>query len=351
MTDNNSLLVYTPLEASNAAEKYIQWKQENNGGGMPLYIPKMEYSAKDRKGFLPVLPGELITVIGRPGSGKTGLMFRWARERAKDLQRQVSLGNKDAANSVVLYVTLEQLVEELRLFHASAESNISTTDVVSGQANDHLDEIQKTFRSLHTTPLWFVGKSRERRKNKTPINETTLTSAFASIEQWQGDEAVQVIDSVFIDYLQRFRPNQKDWVQFYGDMVNALKDMAGDFATRMVLGVQAKREVDQRNVKVPDQDDGQWTSGIEQQSDGMLSVCRPSHYVPINGDFDDGIEKVKILDRDDMIVKCCKRKMGPDNFFEWIKFKPEYNRLIEAEIKHYNPNLDKDDYLEAHTDV
>jgi replicative DNA helicase len=347
MTDNNSLLVFTPLEASNATEKYVQWKQENNGGGMPLYIQKMEYSAKDKKGFLPVMQGEIITVLGRPGSGKTGFMLRWARERAKDLQKQAMLGNKEAANSVVLYVTLEQMVEELRLFHASAENEISATDIISGQANEKMETVKKTLRDLHTTPLWFIGKSRERRKNKTPINEKTLHEAFTSIEQWQGDDAVQTLDSIFIDYLQRFRPGQKDWVQFYGDTVNGLKDMAGDFSTRVILGVQAKREVDQRNVKIPDQDDGQWTSGIEQQSDGMLSVCRPSHYVSEGCEFDDGVEKVTIKGHDDMVIKCCKRKMGPENFHQWVKFRPEFNKLVETELRSYNVKFDVDDYREV----
>lgn len=339
-------LVFTALEASNASEEYVKFKRENNGGGMPLYIPRMEYSIKDKKGFLPVMQSELITVLGRPGNGKTGFMLRWARERAADLKKQAALGSKEAENSVVLYVTMEQLIEELRLFTVAADIGVSATDIVSGQVQDW-DAVTNSMRKLHTTPLWFIGKSRARRKDKMQINEKTLREAFESVERWQDQNLLQGIDSIFIDYLQRFRSSGNDWVQFYGDMVNALKDMAGDFSTRIVLGVQAKREVDARDVKTPEMDDGQWTSGIEQQSDGMISVTRPSHYVAIGGEFNDGGSKIRVQDHNDMLVKVLKRKMGPENFFEYVKLQPEFNRLISAEMKSYDPNKDKDNYREV----
>jgi replicative DNA helicase len=318
-------LIFTPIEASNATEKYVDEIQANDGDGMPLYIRKMEYSAKDRKGFMPVKRGEIITVLGRPGNGKTGLKLRWARERAKDLAKKPN--NK----GVVLYLTMEQMVEELRLFHVAAENNISASDMASGQITDW-GSVKTSLRRLHTTPLWFAGKSNARRKDRVKITVDTLAESLAAIEKWTGDELDQSVDSVFIDYLQRFRSDGRDWVQFYGDTVNALKDLAGDFSTRIILGVQARREVDQRDVPIPQMDDGQWTSGIEQQSDGMISVCRPSHY-KVKGESFDG---VTVEGHEQMIVSVLKRKMGPENFKEWVKFSPEYNRLDELEVKNYD---------------
>lgn len=324
-----SRLVFTPIEASTATERYVQEIQENDGDGMPLYIPKMEYRAQDKKGFLPVKRGELITVLGRPGNGKTGFMFRWARERAKDL-----IGR----NEVVLYFTMEQLVEELRLFHVAAEDGISASDMASGQIEDW-DAVKKSLRNMHTTPLWLAGKSRARRKDKIKLNEQTLYDALQAIEKWQGDNLIQGIDSVFIDYLQRFRSGGQDWVQFYGDMVNGLKEMAGDFSTRIILGVQARREVDKYGVPIPQMDDGQWTSGIEQQSDGMISVTRPSHYKSDGEDFDG----VVVQGHTQMIVSVLKRKLGPENFKDWVSFAPEYNRMDEVEIKTYNLRKERGD--------
>lgn len=331
MTDY-SRLVFTPNEASNATEEYIKEIQAHDGDGMPLYIPRMEYSPKDRKGFLPVKRGEIIAILGRPGNGKTGFMMRWARERARDLKRRAALGEK---TGVVLYWTMEQLVEELRLFHVAAEENISATDMANGKL-DNWDAVTNSLRGLVTTPLWFGGKSLRRRKDKFKLTEEALRGVLDSIETWQGDDVRQSVDSVFVDYLQRFRSSGQDWVQFYGDLMNGLKDMAGDFATRFIVGVQARREVDQRNVPIPQMDDGQWTSSIEQQSDGMISVVRPSHYKGQAEEFDG----VLVQGHAQMVVSVLKRKLGPENFKDWANFHPEYNRLDQVEIRNFKPNED-----------
>lgn len=333
-----SRLVFTPLEASNATEKYVKQIQNGDEEGMPLYIRKMEYSPKTQKGFLPVKRGELITILGRPGNAKTGFMFRWARMRANDLREQAKNGNPIAANSVVLYFTMEQMVEELRLFHVAAEEGISSTDIANGKLEDETwKQITKSLRGMHTTPLWLAGKSIERRKDKIRLTEESLRGTLENIEKWRGDEIEVQLDSVFVDYVQRFRSDGRDWVQFYGDTVNGLKEMGGDFATRMIVGVQAKREVDKYDVPIPQMDDGQWTSGIEQQSDGMISLVRPSHYKNIGEEFDG----VTVTSHKHLIVTVLKRKLGQANFNDWVDFAPEYNRLDEQELKHYKLNGDE----------
>ena len=322
-TTDYSGLVFTPLETSNAAENYIDEIRKNDGDSMPLYLPRLEYDEKTNTGFLPVKRGELITVLGRPGSGKTGFMFHWARRRAQDLKEQKS-------NKVVLYWSMEQLIEELRLFNVAAEENISASRMATGKMqDDEWGKAVKSLRGLHTTPLWFAGKSLKRRKDKIQLNEAALRGTLENIEKWQGDEIKQEIDSVFIDYLQRFRSDGRDWVQFYGDLTNGLKDMTGDFATRFVVGVQARREVDAKAIQIPGMEDGQWTSSIEQQSDGMLAVVRPARYRKQGEDFDGVI----VNGYRQMIIKVLKRKLGPEGTAHWADFQPEYNRLDDMDIE------------------
>lgn len=337
MTSDTSKIIFTPLEASNAAEKYIDWRRENSGGGMPLYIPEMEYNIEKNKGFVPVLPGELISVIGRPGNGKTGFMFRWARMRAAWLRQQALAGNTDLANSVVIYVTLEQTVEELRLFNVAAEEKISVSRIANGvMSDDEWNGVKLSLRKLHPLPLWFAGKSMSRRKAKAVLSPENIYASLADVEKWQGENLVQSVDSIFIDYLQKFRPDNSDFVQFYGNTTNFLKDLAGDYMTRVVLGVQAKREVDQRNPPIPHMDDGQWSSTIEQFSDGVISVVRPSHYKNEKDEF----HGVVVEGKNQMLVTVLKRKMGPENFEKWVRFQPEYNQLDALEIRNFNPNED-----------
>jgi hypothetical protein len=94
--------------------------------------------------------------------------------------------------------------------------------------------------------------------------------------------------------------------------------------------------VDARDIKTPEMDDGQWTSSIEQQSDGMISVMRPSHYYQPGQSFLD----VPIKGHTQMVISVLKRKLGPENFRGWVNFHPEYNRLDEAELKNFKPNED-----------
>ena len=325
---SQSPLVFTPLEASNAGESYIQWRKDNEGGGMPLYIPSLEFDPKKDNGFLPVMPGELISVIARPGHWKTGFMLRWARERAKYLKQQADAGNETAAKSVVVYITLEQKVEELRMFQVAAENKISMSEVASGRITDYTP-ITNGLRNLYDIPLWFVGRSMDRRKYKAQMDDKTVYAALDEIEKWQDDTQTQIIDSVFIDYLQKFRPTG-NFVEYYSGLMNTLANWSGDFMTRMVVGVQAKREVDQRSIKIPLMDDGQWSSTIEQFSDGVLSLVRPCLYP------EKQFDGVEIVGHNQLLVSCLKRKMGPANFNDWVNIEPKYNSLNQVELQNYN---------------
>ena len=327
---SQSPLVFTPLEASNAAEKYVQYRQENAGMGMPLYMPSLEYKTNSTggEGFMPVLPGETISVLGRPGHAKTGFMFRWARQRAAHLKQMAAEGSETAAKSVVIYVVLEQKVEELRLFHMAAENGISMSDIASGSLTDW-KPVTTGLRKLHTDPLWFIGRSMERRKHKTQLNEENIYTALSEVEEWQDDHQTQVIDSVFIDYLQKFRP-KGNYVEYFGALMNTITEWSQDFMSRTVVGVQAKREVDKREAQIPLMDDGQWSSTIEQFSDGVLSLVRPCLYP--NKQFD-GVE---VVGNKQLLVSCLKRKLGPANFNGWVNFEPQYNRFSEVEINNYN---------------
>lgn len=325
---SQSPLVFTPLEASTAGENYVDFRQKNEGGGMPLYIPRLEYNPTKDTGFMPVMPGELISVIARPGHFKTGFKLRWARERAKALKKLADAGNEVAEKSVVVYVTLEQKVEELRLFQMAAENKISMSEVASGNIKDW-NGVKTGLRKLHNSPLWFIGRSMDRRKQKAQMTDANVYTALDEIEKWQDDNQTQIIDSVFIDYLQKFRPTG-DFVEYYSGLMNTLAGWAGDFMTRMIVGVQAKREVDRRDVQIPLMDDGQWSSTIEQFSDGVLSLVRPCLYP--KKEFD-GVE---VVGKQQLLVSCLKRKLGPANFNGWTYIDPKFNMLSEAEIKEYD---------------
>lgn len=59
------------------------------------------------------------------------------------------------------------------------------------------------------------------------------------------------------------------------EAVNKAKDLAISFGCPVVLGVQAGRQILDREYKLPRIDDGQESSNIEQSSDKVISLWYP----------------------------------------------------------------------------
>lgn len=330
MAENNiEYLIHSPVEVYTNGQRYLERRRSGTMYGIPIGLKSMDapYAGRPTEEvFLPVWPGEMVTVIGRPGNGKTGLMMWWARMWAKELQR------RQADNRCVLYVTYEQTIEELNAFNLAAETKVSITKMALGQNDEaEWDRIQKAGALRAALPLWFMGHSFERRngQKRPPMTVENIGEAIQAVQAWDTDR--REIDMVFVDYLQRIpvtgRAESKTVA--HGEQLDALKDLAMQFGTRMVVGVQAKREVDARTLPIPTQEDGQWTSNIEQSSDGILTVCRPRKYKQEGEPFGSHI----VEGDTQMVVTVAKRKLGPDNWARWVKFDPRYNELDDMETR------------------
>jgi replicative DNA helicase len=257
MATNPRDLIYTPAEISTLGMAYLQERRTNKTLGIPLGLASID------KDLLPLLPGELVTIIGRPGNGKTGFMMRWARERAAWL-----LSNKQESR-IVIYATWEQSIEELHAFDVAADTQISITDMARGDiGEDQFSRALSASLSRIEKPLWYIGHSLERRKRRPVITVEALAESLAMIEDWADER--YTIDMVFVDYLQRipYDTSLESKTIALDNILNRLKDGALAFGCPFVVGVQARREVDQRDTPTPAMDDGQWTSAIEQVQRG-----------------------------------------------------------------------------------
>ena len=76
MNSSNPLdILFTPQEIYNAGTRYLEERRRNQDAGIPIGLASLD------EDFLPLLAGEVVSIIGRPGNGKTGFMMRWARDR------------------------------------------------------------------------------------------------------------------------------------------------------------------------------------------------------------------------------------------------------------------------------
>jgi replicative DNA helicase len=343
---NPADIVFSPQDISRLSTKNLESRRNARIEGnplhwMPMYVKSLDMVNTDEKKFLPVLPTELITVIARPGHGKTALMMYWARKRANEIRLRAAMGDTEAARRVVAYVTYEQPIEELNAFHVAAtlgeKENLSVTAMAMGHITDsQWAEVQRINMQRIADPLWFIGHSIERRAARPVIDAQALQDALLAIETWQGEKSL-IVDSIFIDYLQLI-PYARVESKTIGisDNLNALKNTFRYTGARGIVGVQATREVEKRDDPTPLMADGQWTSNIEQDSDGVISLLRPCQYKAQGESF----QGMAINGYQQMKIAILKRKLGPANFAAWVAFDTKYNRLNDAEVKTYDFSQD-----------
>jgi replicative DNA helicase len=315
-------VVYSPAESSRIGTQFLKQRRENKGLGVPLGLKSID------KDFIPAMPGELVVILGRPGNGKTGFKMRWARYRSKELKKIPD--NK----RVVVYTSWEQTIEDLHAFNVAAEQRLSITSMARGEISD--DEWNRILKAGMTTlqfPLWFSGHSLERRAKRVILSIANLRAGLHYIED-QGN----VIDSVYLDYLQRIPPegNPESKTIAVSDNLDRLKEAAEEFACPFIVSAQAKREVDERDIPVPQSDDGQWTSNIEQTADKLFSLVRPAKYRKDGDEFDD----ITVNGSCQMLISLLKQKLGVANTKYWVYFDPVYNKLDELEKNRYNQRED-----------
>ena len=316
MKTQASSIVYSPLDVANLGSEYIEWKEKHKEFGVPFFSKKM----RDR--IYPLFPGEVMSIIARPGHAKTSVMMFWARQRAKWLR------DNGHDKRVVIYATWEQSVEELHSFYVAAEQQLSITKMAKGElSEDDWKKVRQATSDRISEPLWFIGHSMVRRSGRKPITVATLEEAVEKVREYgEGFD----VDCVYLDYLQRIHPatSMDNPVIAYSGIMDGLKNFALGFAVPAVVGVQARREVDEKKVPIPEQQDAQWTSNIEQSSDRILSLVRPRRYRKEGEMF--GSRKVE--GQNQLLVNTLKQKLGEANFAEWLSFNPIYNRLDEAEL-------------------
>ena len=151
-------IIYTPMDIADIGTRYIDYRRKNKHLEIPLGLASIDADLN------PLLPGDLVTVIGRPGNGKTGFMMRWARWRARKLLEQ---GDHDR---IVIYLTYEQHIEDLHAFHVAAEERINVRSMARGEITDHdWERIQIAGAKRSTPGPVFVKEAPRSLRSVAPV--------------------------------------------------------------------------------------------------------------------------------------------------------------------------------------
>lgn len=310
-------ILFSPADVSRLGMNNLRQRIVNKDRAVPFGLPSVDAT------YLPLLAGELETVIARPGNGKTGLMIHRARHRARFLQET------GVDDRVVVYVTCEQTIEELYTFGVAAETGLNISDMARGNIDDgQWMKIEVSSLNQGVLPLWLIGPSKENRRKRPLITVGAIVDSIFHLE----DTAKKTADIVFVDYLQLIKPEGRveSKVIATTEILERCKDGAMATDCGWVVGVQAKRDVDVQQLQVPGLDAGQWTSGVEQFSDKVFSLVRPSKYKKPGEMF--GSQRVE--GHSQLLVTLLKQKLGKDNLAFWTYFDPAYNKLHELEHRY-----------------
>lgn len=317
MVENARDIIYSPNEISKLVLNTIQERKDKPGAGVRIGIPDV-----DRQ-MLPLRPGDLVTITGRPSNYKSGLMSFWARRLAKSLAE-----SEDNENKVVIYITWEMAIEEIGLYDLASGSGLSAADLVQGRCSDiDFDNLKTAAMKRAMSPLWLIGHSIERRKKRPRMSLSNVAKALI----WLEEEMELKPQIVFLDYLQQIEPERIDTrgeVSRRMDIfenVHRCKDMAISMGCPVVLAVQAARAVDDRPWKLPQIGDQMESSNIEHTADKMLSVWYPCRTEPLGSTLPDAPELR--VDENLLIVGLQKQRLGPAGGWWPLYVDPQHNNI------------------------
>lgn len=312
-------IVHNPAEA--AAEHVLWAEAMKNAPGVSWGIPVMDNALN------PMHPGEMICLVARPGHCKTSLLAYLARREA----RRIATEGKHESECVV-YVSWEQITEEIdALFHVNPDYN--ATDIVRGSVD--LNAVRKNSLRRVELPVWLIGDSLSR----TGTHSVRLTTDVV----WQAIE--KIIDEygrrptlICGDYLQLVPVSKAaDLTSEITHAAGMLKELAKRCKCPIVLGVQARQEVDDYKMKIPTSRDGQWASRIFQTCDKWFSLWRP--YITDKDGEPLNIEgKLYPITESLLLVRKLKERFSTPLKTWALHFAPQWLKLAELETEITEPN-------------
>jgi replicative DNA helicase len=254
-------MVFNPSHIASNTIQVIEERKNSPDMGVYTGFPPLD------RDMLPLVPGELMVVTARPGNWKTGFMLGMAEHESNVIVKQ------KLENEVAVYVTWEISIEEAGLMELCGKTGINTSYVARGMTTDEqLVMLKREAIKRSGTPLWMLGHSNVNNERRVGLSVEELWTAF----QYMQDELGLKIRVAFLDYLNRIRFEDSRERRLQVELaVNSLKDMALGLGTRIVVGSQAKRNVDERVVKIPTMSDSMESSAIEHVADKMIGAWIP----------------------------------------------------------------------------
>lgn len=313
--DETGDFVYPPSRSTKVAlaefEKRIQQKSVFDWG-----ITEID------KRVIPAISSDVISLIGRPGMGKTMCMV-YLGHRFDSIIRNINTQDP-SQTSVLVYATFETTVEEFVGIFSSPLSGYSLEDI--GRGNADLKQLESALVQTLGSSLVVYGQSME---NKDSSQQPDLPNLDLMLSKMRNEYGWNV-KGVLVDYLQRIPHHNKYDTDRTGGVTHNLemiKHLALKHGTPFWVAIQARRDVDDyKGLKFPAMSDGQWSSVIEQTSDKVFSLTVPSKYMELGKRIDLNGWYYDVTD--EMIgIRMLKQRFGPADTSDVWLLEMDYKNL------------------------
>lgn len=308
-----NVLLHTPQDAARAASLEIGQIRSGTTRGFPTGLGDLDHHIPGL-----VRPGNICFYLARPGHGKSYALRQTARVNAM-------------RGSPWLAVEAEMSIEEVEIREASFYSGEDSADILDGRAN--WDAVDAALVWRQDLPVYVFGYSslRANETRNAPAHTRRMTVANIATTIKNLSEAGVAIEGVSIDYLQLIKPHRSlgNVRQEIIEVVRDLRTLAQVYNLALFVGVQARREVDQRTPPIPRKGDGAESSEIEKAADLVVSLVYFPEYYDV-GEAVPGMNNVFVR-QDEILTSIVKLRRGRGNVSCVVKFRPEYAVFFSRE--------------------
>lgn len=222
------------------------------------------------------VPGEMVSIVGVPSSGKTAFAINWASYAILD--RGVTCG----------FVSAEMTMRQLMIRQLNMIADVRTEETRTGRFPDGAwGRMSRAGRELWSTDLLHIDET------PSPSIEDVIAKCTLMKQR------VPALQYIFVDYFQLMRQESRRTGDLESSELKAvaqgLLHIAKSLEVVTVALVQPNdKQIKERADKRPQLEDVQGSSAIRQASHFVLLVYRPKLYDPTAGDdFEVNIGKAR----------------------------------------------------------
>ena len=250
---DNNIDVHKSVQWAEVVEQMVTHFEIQNSGETPEGITTGIIDLDKKIGGF--TPGQLITVAGRPGMGKSAFAQSILIHAAQRFGRVLMFSREMSAIEIAKRITANQL------------ENLNMADIFGNMDKAKIEYLKQNLDQLKNLPIEVDGKS------------SNLTEVIYKIRKEHSQHALKV---VIIDYLQLLSgfadKRYRGQTEILNDLTRELKALASKLELPIIVLSQLNREVENRPNKEPQLSDLKMSGSIEEDSNMVILLYRPEYY-------------------------------------------------------------------------